>query len=175
MRPEKAYAVEELGRLIDGSSSLILTTFTGLDSARMDTLRGIVRKDSGRYFVVKNRTFGIAARSRGLERLSELLGGQVGVVFREDDSLDLLKKVVKFGKGNEQLRILGGLFEGEVRSAEEMLAIAAMPPKQVAVGEFVRALASPLSEVVQTLSEVVRSLVFVIGSIGEKRGSSLSQ
>jgi len=113
--------------------------------------------------VVKNRTFGIAARSRGLESLCELLGGEVGVVFREDDSLDLLKRVVKFGKGNEQLRILGGLFEGEVRSADEMLAIAAMPPKEVAVGELVRALGSPLSEVVQILSEVVRSLVFVIG------------
>ncbi len=161
--------------MIDGSSSLILTTFTGLHSARMDALRGTVKEKSGRYFVVKNRTFGIAARQRGLEKLCDSLTGQVGVVFSEGDATGLLKAVVKFGKESEELKILGGLFEGQVRSAGQMLAIGAMPPKEIAAGEFVGVLVRPLSEVVQALSETLRSLVFIIGSIGGKEGNSVSE
>jgi large subunit ribosomal protein L10 len=175
VRAEKGFAVEEIGRLIDGSSSLILTSFAGLDSMRMDTFRGVVRDNSGRYFVVKNRTFGIAARQRGLGGLCELLAGQVGVVFSGEESLELLKAVVKFGKGNEELRILGGLFQGDVRSAGEMLAMAAMPPKGVAAAELVGALGCPLSELIHALSEAARSFVFVIGSIGDEKRSAVSE
>ncbi len=175
VRPEKAFAAEEIGRLIEGSSSLILTTFAGLDSARMDTLRGTVSEHSGRYFVVKNRTFGIAARRRGLEGLCGLLAGQVGIAFSEDESFELLKAVVKFGKGNEELRVLGGFFQGEVRSGAEMLAMAAMPPKEVAAAELVGALGCPLSELVHVLSQAVRSFVLVISSIGDQKGSAVSE
>lgn len=175
VRAEKAFAVEEIGRLIDGSSSLILTSFSGLDSMRMDTLRGTVSENSGRYFVVKNRTFGIAARQRGLEGLCELLAGQVGIVFSGDESLELLKAVAKFRKGNKELTILGGFFQGEVRSAGEMLAMAAMPPKEVAAAELVGALGCPLSELVHALSEAVRSFVFVISSIGDEKESAVSE
>lgn len=175
MRPEKGYAAEEVGKLIDGSSSLILTTFTGVDSTRMNALRRKIKEKSGRYFVVKNRTFALAARRRGLEGLCAFLGGQVGVVFGEDDSFEILKSVVSFGKENEELKILGGFFEGRVRSGSEMLAIAATPPRDVAAGQLVGTLGSPLSEFVQVLSEVARSFVFVIGSIAERRESSGSE
>ena len=169
MRAEKAYAVEEIGRLIDESSSLVLTTFAGLDSTRMNALRAKVSDAYSRYFVVKNRTFGIAARQRGMEGLCGLLRGQVGVIFGGGDEFDVLKAAVSFGKENEELRILGGLFQGEVRSAEEMLAIAAMPPWDVAGGELVGMLVGPLSGFVQVLTEVTRSLVFIVGSIIEKK------
>lgn len=172
MRPEKGYAAEQLGRLLDRSSSLILTTFTGLNSMRISELRKRLREKSARYFVVKNRIFGIAARKRGLDALCPMLKGQVGVVFGEDDSLELLKAVVSFGKENEELKVLGGVLEGQVKSAAEMVAITTLPPKNVVAGELVGALASPLSELVQLLGELPRSLVFILSSIQEKRESS---
>jgi large subunit ribosomal protein L10 len=175
VRPEKAYAAEEIVKLIDGASSLILTTFGGLDSIRMNLLRKMVSEKSGRYFVVKNRMFRIGARERGLEGLCGFLKGQVGVVFGEDDAVELLKAVVNFGKENEELKVLGGVFEGEVLSGKRILAIATMPPKEVVAGELVGVLASPLSEIVQVLSEPFRSLVFALSSIQEKKESPLSK
>ena len=169
VREEKGYAVKEIGRLIDESSSLILTTFTGLDSTRMNALRTAVGRASSRYFVVKNRTFGIAAKERGLEPLCGLLSGQIGVAFGSDEGFGVLKALVEFGKENEQLKVVGGVFQGEVRTGEEMLAIAAMPPWEVAAGELVGALAGPVSGLVQVLSEVVRSFVFVVNSITERK------
>jgi len=138
-------------------------------------LRRIVGEKSGRYFVVKNRTFAIAAKEHGQEELSGLLKGQVGIVFDENDSLDLVKAVVGFGKQNEELSVLGGFFKGGVRSAGEMLAIAAMPPKAVAAAELVGVIAGPVSEIVQVLSEVVQSFIFIIRSIGEEKERSCSE
>jgi len=175
VRPEKGYAVEQIGKMIGESSSLIVTTFTGLGSARMNTLRSTVRKKSGRYFVVKNRTFGVAARQFGLEGLCAFLKGQIGIVFGQDDSLDLLKAVVNFGRENEELKLLGGFFEGRVRSAEDMLAVAVMPPREICAGELVGTLSSPLSELVEALSGVARSFVFVLNSVAENRGRSVPE
>lgn len=168
MRPEKGYAVEELGSHMDRSSSLILTTFTGLNSTRIGQLRRLVRERAGRYVVVKNTIFGIAAKKRGLDTLCPMLKGQVGVVFGEDDSLELLKAVVKFGKENEELKVLGGVLDGEVRSGKEILAITTLPPKSVVAAELVGAIGSPLSEFVHLLGELPRSLVFILNSIQEK-------
>jgi len=175
VRPEKAYAVEELRKMIDGASSLILTAFQGLDSMRMNLLRTIVREKSGRYFVVKNRLFRMGAKERGLDALCDFLKGQVGVVFGEDDSLALLKAVVNFGKENGELQVLGGLFQGRLRTASEMMAIASMPPRGVVAAELVRTIQSPLSEILHILSEPLQSLVIALGSIQEKKGSSASQ
>jgi len=175
VRPEKAYAAEEMGRLIDVVSSLILTTFAGLDTVRMNRLRRLVREKSGRYFVVKNRLFAIAAKQRGLGGLCDLLQGEVGVVFGEDDSLDILRVVADFGKENEELKVLGGFFEGKVRSAEEMIAMARMPPREVVAGELVGTLQSLFSGLVRVLSEPAQSFVFVLGSIVNKKEGSDSQ
>ncbi len=175
MRAEKRYAVEQIGALMDGSSSLILTTFVGLDSIRMNAFRGAVKERGGLYFVVKNTVLGIAARERGLSKLCGLLGGQVGIVFAEDDLLDLLKIVVAFGKENEELKVLGGVFEGQVWSAPEMLAIAALPPREAVAGQLVSTLASPLFELMHVLTEPLRSLVLFLGSAGKQHDSSLSE
>ncbi len=175
MRPEKRHAAEQIGELIDGATFLILTTFEGLNSMSMNQLRTIIRKKSCRYFVVKNRLFALAARQRGLEDLSDLLKGQVGVVFGEDDSLDTMKAVSDFGKENEALRILGGFFEGKVRTAEEMIALATMPPREVIAGELVASLQSPFSGLVHVLSDPVQSLVFVLNLLSVKKENSDSQ
>jgi large subunit ribosomal protein L10 len=175
VRPEKVHAAEEIRKLMDGASSLILTTFAGLDSMRMNRLRRLVREKSGRYFVVKNRLFAIAARERGLDGLYLLMQGQVGVVFGEDDSLGLLKAVADFGKENAELKVLGGFFEGRVRTAEEMVAVAMLPPREVVAALLVGTIHSLFSGVVHVLSEPLQSLVVALDSKLKKREGSDSQ
>ena len=175
MRPEKAYAIQEMGKLMEGSSCLILTTFVGLDSTRMNSLRRLVKENAGRYFVVKNRMFGIAAASRGLGGLCEHFQGPAGVIFAENDSLELLRAVVAYGKQNDELKILGGVFDGEVRPGADMLAIATMPPREVVAATLLGTLVSPLSELVQVMSEPLRSLVLTLSAIHEKKESSVSK
>lgn len=168
MRPEKVFAAREIANLMEQSGSLILTTFAGLDSERIARLRRTIRDKSARYFVVKNRLLAIAARERGFEDLCSFLKGQVGVVFGGDDWASVLKTVTDFSKQNEELRVLGGVCENKVRTAQEMATLSSLPPKEVVAAQFLGALASPVSELVQLLSEPVRSLAFVLGC-AEKR------
>lgn len=175
MRPEKAYAIQEMGKLMEDSSCLILTAFVGLDSTRMSLFRRLVKENAGRYVVVKNRMFGIAAGERGLGGLSEHFQGPTGVIFAERDSLELLRAIVDYGKQNEELKILGGVFDGQVRPGADMLAIATMPPREVIAGMLVGTLVSPLSGLVQVMSEPLRSLVLTLSAIHEKKESSVSK
>lgn len=175
MRPEKAFAAKEIANLMEQSGSLILTSFSGLDSERMTRLRASIRDKSARYFVVKNRLLAIAAREHGFEGLCSFLQGQVGVVFGGDDWAGILKTLADFSKQNEELRVLGGVCENKVRTAQEMAMLSVMPPKEVVAAQFLGTLASPLSEVLQILSEPVRSLAFVLGSVQKNEDSEQPQ
>jgi large subunit ribosomal protein L10 len=175
VRPEKAFAAREIAELMEQSGSLILTSYSGLDSERMTRLRRAIRDKSARYFVVKNRLLARAARERGLEDLCSLLTGQVGVVFGGDDWIAILKTVADFSKQNEELKVLGGVCEKKVRTAKEMAMLAVLPPKEVVAAQFLGMLVSPLSEFVQVLSEPVRSLALVLGSAQEPQDTTKSQ
>lgn len=175
MRPEKAFAAREIANLMEQSGSLILTTFAGLDSERMARLRRTIRDKSARYFVVKNRLLAIAAREQGFDGLCSLLQGQVGVVFGGDDWAGVLKTVTDFSKQNEELRVLGGVCESKVRTAQEMATLSTLPPKEVVAAQFLGTLASPVSEFVQVLSEPVRSLAFALGCVPEREESEQPQ
>lgn len=175
MRPEKVFAAREIANLMEQSGSLILTTFAGLDSERMSRLRRTIRDRSARYFVVKNRLLAIAARERGFEGLCSFLKGQVGVVFGGDDWASVLKTVVDFSKQNEELKVLGGVCENKVRTAQEMTMLSAMPPKEAVAAQFLGTLASPVSGFVQVLSEPVRSLAFVLGRAENRKESQQPQ
>jgi len=52
MRVEKKSIVEEIRRVLEGATMLILTDGTGLSSTSLHELRAVLKKGGGRYLVV---------------------------------------------------------------------------------------------------------------------------
>ena len=170
MRPEKKFAVEELQGYLRENPCAILTDYSRISSERLKTVRAELDKKNSRFQVVKNRLFAIAASSAGIEGIGALLKGQVGVVFtKEDQSLDVLKYLVKFKKDNEVLSLLGGVLDGTVYDAKSLNAISRLPGKDAMRARFVGVLQAPLSKFAQVMRARLLSLLYVINAVIDKR------
>jgi large subunit ribosomal protein L10 len=121
VRAEKQFVIEELKAQIEGASAVVFTSYTGTSAEQMAALRGAVCEQNGRYLVVKNRLFVLAAKAAGLG--DELPGfeGQVGVVFSdEESSVPVLKALVEFHRANEVMALLGGFVAGSAYGAAQI-------------------------------------------------------
>jgi large subunit ribosomal protein L10 len=170
VRPEKKLAVEELQGYLRENPCAIFTNYSKISSERLNTVRNELEKKNSRFQVVKNRLFRIAASGAGIEGISTLLKGQVGVVFtREDQSVDVLKYLVKFKKDNEVLGLLGGVLDGTVYDAKSLETISRLPNKDAMRARFVGVLQAPLSKFAQVMRARLLSLLYVINAVIEKR------
>ena len=170
MRAEKKYAVEELKKLIEQSNYFIFTDYSGAGAKKMDLLRNRLHKNSSRYMVVKNRLFALAARTYRLEEADHLLGGQVGVVFaQEESSIPALRALLDFSKEHKVVKILGGIFDGHRYPAEKLIQWARLPSKEILRAQTMGAIKAPLTQFVGVLRGQLQHLVCVLKAIAEEK------
>jgi large subunit ribosomal protein L10 len=171
VRPEKQSVIEELKASIEGASAVIFTNYSGAGAEQMGALRGALREWSGRYMVVKNRLFALAAKAAGIEGELPGFGGQVGVTFGdEESSVPLLKALVAFHKANEAVALLGGLLSGKPYTADELKELSRLPAKPVMQAQMLGTLQAVPRGFVCVLAGRLRSLLYLINAYVEKRG-----
>ncbi len=170
MRVEKKYAVEELKNLIEQSNYLIFTDYSGVSAEKMDLLRKRLHKNSTRYMVVKNRLFTLAARTYGFGEADNLFGGQVGVIFAEEESsIPALRALVDFSKEHKVVKILGGIFDGRNYPAEKLIQWAKLPSKELLQARAMGTVKAPLTQFVGVLWGQLQHLVCILKAIAEKK------
>ena len=170
MRPEKRYAIEEFQRNLKENSCVILTGYTGISSEELNTVRAELDRRNGKYQVVKKRLFSIAASEIEMDGVSALLDGQVGVVYTgEEQSIDVLKYLVKFKKDNNVLQLLGGVLEGNIYDGRKLEALSNLPSKETMRAWVAATFQSPLSSFARVLRSRLLSVLYVINAIIDKR------
>ena len=169
MRPEKQLAVEEFKQRLDESRSVIFTGFSGLSAEQMNQLRGTLQECSASYMIVKNRLFKIAVDQMEMGAISEFLNGPVGVVFGPESYSELLKELVKFGKENNALALLGGYIEEQAFGPDQVKKIAGLPSKPRLQAILLAALQTPISGFVGVLHQRLASVVRVLSAIAGKK------
>ncbi len=170
MRPEKKYAIEEFKRNIEENTCTILTDYTGISAEQLNTVRSELGQRKGKYQVIKNRLFALAASGSEIDEICGLIDGQVGVVYTgEEQFIDILKYLVKFRKDNEVLDLLGGVFGGNIYDGKDLRAISRLPDKEMMRARVVGVFKMPLSNFAQIMRGRLLSVLYVINAIIEKR------
>ncbi len=169
MRPEKRLLLEEIKEKIEGAQSLIVTKYQGISATGMRTFRDKLSELEGDFEVVRKRVFLKAASEAGLSIKEEDLDGHVGVVFSKQDLLAIAKMLVKYEEENENaIKILAGLFDGEVCSGEDVEALAKLPSRDQLRAMIVGLLAMPMSQVVGTVNAVLTSVPYCLDAKEKK-------
>ena len=170
MRPEKKYAVEEFKRNIEENSCAILTNYAGISAEQLNAVRSELKQRKGKYQVVKNRLFSLAASESGIDGIRGLIDGQVGVVYMgEKESIDILKYLVKFRRGNDVLGLLGGVLGGTIYDGKDLQALSRLPGIEMMRARFAGALKAPLANFAQIMRSRLLSVLYVVNAIIEKR------
>ena len=151
---QKEKAVEELAAKIKEAKIVLLTDYIGISVEDVTTLRADLRKNDSEYKVIKNNITRRALDKCGYEGLDELLVGPTAVVMNNEDYLEAAKTIYNFSKDNDFYKIKGGIIEGKVMSAEEIITLAKLPSKETLIGMLAGALLGNISKLAVALNEV---------------------
>lgn len=171
IRPEKVAKIAEIKELLTSSKCTVLVDFCGLTVAQDTALRCKFREAGVTYIVVKNTLLRIAASEAGIEGLEPSLEKNTAIAVSPEDPVAVAKIICDFAKENKELKVKVGVLDGKVITAEEIKALAALPPKEVLIAKMLGSMNAPISGFVGVTSGIIRKVVLALNAIAEKKGA----
>lgn len=151
---QKKEEVAKLAEEMKEAKLILLTDYRGINVADDTTLRKDLRNVNAKCNIIKNNITRRALKEAGLEGLDESLVGPTAVIMSNEDYLEPSKIIYKFSKDNEYYKIKGGVIEGKVMSAEEIITLAKLPSREALLSMLAGALLANISKVAVALNEV---------------------
>ena len=172
IRPEKVAKIAEIKEFISNAKATILVDFCGLTVAQDTKFRVEMRKAGIKYIVVKNTLLRIAAQEAGVEGLEPSLEKNTAIAVAPEDPVAVAKIICDFAKTNKELKVKAGILDGKVISADEVKALAALPPKEVLVAKLLGSMNSPISGFVGVLQGTIRKVVYALDAVRKAKESA---
>jgi large subunit ribosomal protein L10 len=157
-KAQKQEIIEKLQGAIKESSSSVFVHFSGLSVADESAMRRSLREQSVRYTVARKTLMRRALSALGLAHEELPLEGEVAVAYGGGtDATAAARLINEFGKKLAgKLTIVGGVFEGVLKSQVQMQEIATIPSLDVLRGMFAQVINSPRQRTAIALAEVAK-------------------
>ena len=126
---QKEEAVNSLAAELKMASLVLLVDYRGINVEDATKLRKEVREANAEYKVIKNNIIKRALNANGENGLDSLLEGPTALITKKS-YLAPAKAIYNFAKNNDFYKIKGGIIEGKVMTAEEIITIAKLPSRQ---------------------------------------------
>lgn len=172
IRPEKVAKVAKIQELLSNSKCTILVDFCGLTVAQDTELRRKMREAGVHYNVVKNTLLRIAAEQAGIEGLEPSLEKNTAIAVSPEDPVAVAKIVCEFAKENKELKVKVGVLDGKVIGADEIKALASLPPKEVLIAKMLGSMNAPISGFVNVLQGTIRNVVYALEAVRKQKESA---
>lgn len=156
------------GEWLKKSEAVILVEYTGVTMKNMDDIRAKIRDVGGEFHVLKNTLARRAFADNGMDFPQEYLLNSTAVSFAFSDPASTAKALSDATKGNEFVKVKGGFMDGQVLDADQVKALASMPPLPVVRAQLLGVLQAPAGKLVRTIAEPARGLAAVIKAFSEK-------
>ena len=151
---QKKEEVLKLAEKIKESKVMILTDYRGISVEDVTNLRSKLRNVEVEYKVIRNNITRRALQECNLEGLEDALTGPVAVIMGNNDYLEACKIIYDYAKDNENYKIKGGIIDGKVVSAEEIIALAKLPSRETLLGMLAGALLGNITKLAIALDKV---------------------
>ena len=151
---QKKEEVSALAAKIKEANLVLLTDYRGINVEDVTNLRTTVRNTNAEYKVIKNNITRRALVEAGIEGLEEQLVGPTAVIMTNEDYLETTKAIYNFSKNNDFYKIKGGVVEGKVMTAEEIITLAKLPSKETLLSMLAGALLGNISKLAVALDQV---------------------
>ena len=146
--------MKDVAHAIDQAKSLVFLNFHGLNVGVANEMRRALRGAEVKYFVAKKS---LVKRALGESKVTgeiPALPGELAVAWG-DDLTAPAREIYSFQKKNpENLKIVGGIFDGKYMDMSAMMEIATIPSLPVLHGKFVNIINSPIQRFVIGLGAI---------------------
>ena len=151
---QKKVEVKELAEKMKEAKLILLTDYRGIGVVDDTELRRDLRNVNATCNVIKNNITRRALKECGIEGLDEELVGPTAVIMSNEDYLEPSKAIYNFTKNNDYYKIKGGVIEGKVMTADEIITLAKLPSREDLLSMLAGALLANISKVAVALNEV---------------------
>ena len=169
---EKEEIIAEIKGVIENSSAVYLTDYTGINVTDISELRNQFRKEGVRYKVYKNTLFEIALKESGkFEKLADHLEGMTGFAFASENPVAPAKIIKKYFDTSQKLAFKACYIETDYYDGSRLNQLATLPSKPELIASIMGSLNAPASGIVGAINAVVRDLVSVVDQISKREAA----
>ena len=151
---QKKKEVSELAEKMKEAKIILLTDYRGINVSDVTKLRAELRNSKSEYRVIKNNITRRALAEAGIEGLDNLLEGPTAVIMNNEDYLETAKAIYNYSKDNDFYKIKGGVIDGKVMTAEEIITLAKLPSKETLLSMLAGTLLANISKLAVALDQV---------------------
>ena len=155
-KQKKAEVVEKLKEGFAKAKSLVFVNFKGLTVGNTTAMRQELKSKGISYTVAKKTLTSRALDEAKYEGDKPELPGELALAWGEDEIAAIAQVYTFQKKYPENLKILGGVFQGRYVGMKEVNELALIPPMDVLRGKFVNIINSPIQRMAIALSEVAK-------------------
>ena len=170
MRPEKANIVSDLAARLTRSPFVLVTDYQRMKVDQFGDLRSRLAPAGAEMRVVKNSFLKRAMSDSGLPDVTDKLSGQTAIVMGERDVAPVAKILKAFAAEFKIAALKIGVIDKSVLSAQEIEALADLPPREVLLAQLLGLLMSPATKLVRLLNEPGASLARLLNAKAQKEG-----
>jgi large subunit ribosomal protein L10 len=164
-KEEKKEIIKELTDYFKEKKSVVFIDFKGLDADNLFKMRNELKDNGCLLKVIKRTLCVLVLESLGAEEIKEELNkmeGQIALVFGFQDEITASKIVHKFSQGNENIKILGGVFADSFAEQSKVVEMAQLPSREELLAKLVAVFNSPCYGFVNALKGNLRNFVFLL-------------
>jgi len=167
-RQKKELMVADYVDMMSRSQVMILADYRGLTVANVTDLRQRLREQNSGFHVIKNTLFALALQESGVEVPPGRLDGPLAVGFCFGESSPVAKVLLDFARETQILQVRGAILGGQFLGAEQVRAIADLPPREVVLSQLLGTVQGPMSTLVSTITAPLRELAQVLRARSEQ-------
>jgi len=153
---QKKEEVNKLADKIKAAKAVILADYRGINVEDVTNLRTKLRAANTEYAIIKNNITRRAMAECKIEGLDDALLGPTAVVLGNDDYLETSKIIYEYAKNHDFYKVKGGIIDGKVVSAEEIITLAKLPSREALIAGLAGALLGNITKLAVGLGQVVK-------------------
>lgn len=157
---------------ISGKDNVFLLSYSDLSGEKINALRKELKKTSTSMVVSKNAIAQLALKEMDYSPLAEKVEKQTAFIWGNADSSAVSKILIDFEKDCNQVKVQGGILEGKVLDAQDVVKLSDLPSREVLLSMLLSAIQSPLSRLAGVLNAKTRDLLSVLKQISEQKGEN---
>lgn len=168
-RQQKEVMFSELKDSFQKAKGVVFAQNNGLTVEDFSALRKSLRSKGVKTKVAKKTLMKLAAKEYQLDVTDDILEGPIAVAFSMDDEVAAAQEIYRFAKTHENIKLMGGVFEGKVIGQSMIMQLAQLPSRKELYAKLVGTMKAPISGFYGVTSGVLRGFIQACKQLSEKQ------
>lgn len=168
-RLQKEEALNALTETLKSMESAVFTSVSGYTMEDANILRDKGRESGVTITMAKKTMLTRAFKNVGVEINTDDLTGSILTAIGSHDVIAPAKLMAEFAKGRDTIAIAGGVLEGRVMSATDIMTLATLPSREELYARLVGSINAPVSGFVNVLAGNMRKFLYALNAIQETK------